>query len=60
MKTEGLHFGPAGYQLYFQETMKLIAEHWPDQLPEKLPMVFPPWNDQEAWRQWESAQSLSG
>ena len=39
--------------------MKVIEEHWPDQMPEKLPMVLPPWNDQVAWKAWEDAQATS-
>jgi heme-degrading monooxygenase HmoA len=34
--------------------MKVIATTWPDQTPEKLPMVLPIWNDLEAWKAWES------
>jgi hypothetical protein len=29
--------------------MNVVAEQWPDQMPEKLPMVLPAWNDEEAW-----------
>ncbi|CAO2651372.1 Nn.00g039420.m01.CDS01 [Neocucurbitaria sp. VM-36] len=54
---DGLHFEPEGYRVLFQELMKVIAEQWPDQIPEKLPMVFPAWNDQEAWTAWESTQA---
>ncbi|KAH9867963.1 hypothetical protein IAQ61_007269 [Plenodomus lingam] len=54
---DGLHFNPAGYEIFFQEVMRLVEAQWPDQMPEKLPMVFPPWNDQEAWQRWESAQA---
>jgi hypothetical protein len=55
----GLHFHPGGYEIFYGELMKVMAEQWPDQMPEKLPMVLPPWNDQEAWKTWESAQSAS-
>jgi hypothetical protein len=34
--------------------MKVIVEMWPDQTPDKLPMVLPPWNDAEAWKAWEN------
>ena len=37
----------------FQELMKVVGERWPDQSPDKLPMVLPPWNDAEAWTAWE-------
>ncbi|KAH7344332.1 SGNH hydrolase-type esterase domain-containing protein [Pyrenochaeta sp. MPI-SDFR-AT-0127] len=56
---DGLHFNPAAYDIFLQEVMKVISEQWPDQMPEKLAMVFPAWNDQDAWRVWESAQSHS-
>lgn len=49
----GLHLSPAGYEILFQELMKVVGERWPDQSPEKLPMVLPPWNDAEAWKVWE-------
>lgn len=41
----GLHLAPAGYRVLFEETMKLIQETWPDQVPEKLPRPFPAWDD---------------
>jgi len=52
---DGLHFNPAGYDILFQELIKVIADKWPDQTPGKLPMVLPPWNDAESWKVWESA-----
>ncbi|KAH7063823.1 SGNH hydrolase-type esterase domain-containing protein [Paraphoma chrysanthemicola] len=54
---DGLHFNPAGYDVFYQEIRKVIAETWPDQTPEKLPMVLPPWNDADAWKAWESTQA---
>ncbi|EAT79649.2 hypothetical protein SNOG_12849 [Parastagonospora nodorum SN15] len=42
-----------GYEILFQELMKVVGERWPDQSPDKLPMVLPPWNDAEAWTAWE-------
>jgi len=51
----GLHLSPAGYEVLFQEVMKLIAQKWPDQMPEMLPMVLPRWNDMEEWKAWEAA-----
>ncbi len=45
----GLHFGPAGYQVLFDELMRLIEQLWPDEMPEKLPFVLPPWDDAGAW-----------
>ncbi|KAH8639148.1 LOW QUALITY PROTEIN: hypothetical protein IG631_06918 [Alternaria alternata] len=52
-----LHFNPAGYDIFYQELMKVVEQQWPDQMPEKLPMVLPPWNDQEAWKAWEATQT---
>jgi lysophospholipase L1-like esterase len=48
----GLHFHPAGYEIMYNELTKLIAERWPDQVAEKLPMVLPAWNDAAAWETW--------
>jgi lysophospholipase L1-like esterase len=55
----GLHFNPAGYEILFQELMKLIAERWPDQTPDELDMVLPRWNDAAAWKAWESGHTLA-
>ncbi|KAF1830142.1 SGNH hydrolase [Decorospora gaudefroyi] len=56
---DGLHFNPAGYEIFYQELIKLIAERWPDQMPEQVPMVLPAWNDQDAWKAWENTQASS-
>jgi len=40
---DGLHFNPDGYRLMFDEVMKKIREVWPEQAPENLPIVYPPW-----------------
>ncbi|KAI9783603.1 MAG: isoamyl acetate-hydrolyzing esterase [Peltula sp. TS41687] len=42
---DGLHLTPKGYRLVFDELMRVIQENWPDQVPEKLPLVFPVWED---------------
>ncbi|KAF2465811.1 SGNH hydrolase [Lindgomyces ingoldianus] len=52
---DGLHFSAAGYDVLFEETMKVIAAEWPDQLPEKLPTVLPGWNDVAAWSAFETS-----
>ncbi|KAF1917481.1 SGNH hydrolase-type esterase domain-containing protein [Ampelomyces quisqualis] len=49
---DGLHFNPAGYDVFFQALMGVIAREWPDQTPDKLPIVLPAWNDPEAWKLW--------
>lgn len=48
-RSTGLHLTPEGYRVLYHEMMVLIAKTWPDQLPEKLPMILPAWNDLEAW-----------
>lgn len=39
----GLHFTGAGYKIMFDEVMKTLRAAWPEEAPEKLPEVFPPW-----------------
>ena len=46
----GLHLTPDGYRVLYHQLMALIANTWPDQLPEQLPMILPAWNDLEAWK----------
>ncbi|KAJ5171888.1 hypothetical protein N7492_004481 [Penicillium capsulatum] len=43
--TDGLHLTPAGYRIVYSEIMKAIRQHWPDQDPDRLPMVFPAWGE---------------
>ncbi|KAJ5590399.1 Esterase SGNH hydrolase-type subgroup [Penicillium hetheringtonii] len=43
--TDGLHLTSAGYRIVFDEVLKTIRANWPDQTPENLPMIFPPWVD---------------
>ncbi|OJJ50564.1 hypothetical protein ASPZODRAFT_126449 [Penicilliopsis zonata CBS 506.65] len=43
--TDGLHFTPAGYQIVYDEVMKTIRAHWPEQTPESLPMIYPGWTE---------------
>lgn len=45
---------PAGYQILYDELINVISHNWPDQLPAKLPMVLPPWNDEAAWKAWKN------
>jgi len=52
----GLHFTGVAYSIFFQEFMRLIQRTWPDQMPARLPFVFPAWNEEEAWREWEARQ----
>lgn len=48
-RISGLHLTPDGYRVLFHELMTVVAKTWPDQLPEKLPMVLPGWSDEDAW-----------
>ncbi|KAJ5132017.1 Esterase SGNH hydrolase-type subgroup [Penicillium atrosanguineum] len=41
--TDGLHLMPAGYRIVYDEVLKVIRANWPEQAPENLPLVFPPW-----------------
>lgn len=43
--SDGLHFTNNGYDLMFDELVKVIREKLPDEVPEKLPMIFPDWKD---------------
>ncbi|KAF2008678.1 SGNH hydrolase [Aaosphaeria arxii CBS 175.79] len=52
---DGLHFAPSGYDIMFNEAMDLIAREWPDQVPEKLPNVFPLWNEPADWNAFDAA-----
>lgn len=45
---QGLHFNPEGYRLMYDEVMKIIREEIPDQSPEKLPTIYPPWEQAPA------------
>ncbi|TKA53902.1 hypothetical protein B0A49_13346 [Cryomyces minteri] len=47
---DGLHFNPKGYKILFEEMMKLVAETWPDQVPDMLPFVLPAWDSATAWQ----------
>jgi hypothetical protein len=33
----GLHLGPKGYELVFEELIKLIKEKWPEYAPYRMP-----------------------
>ncbi|KAL1988479.1 hypothetical protein VTN96DRAFT_9534 [Rasamsonia emersonii] len=43
--TDGLHVTGKGYKIMFDEVMKVIEATWPDQVPERLPMIFPHWSE---------------
>lgn len=46
----GLHLNPSAYKVLFDALMALIAKTWPDQMPERLPMALPAWDDPDAWK----------
>ncbi|KAH8696064.1 GDSL Lipase/Acylhydrolase family protein [Talaromyces proteolyticus] len=41
--SDGLHFTSSGYKIMFDEVMNVLRATWPEEDPEKLPMIFPPW-----------------
>lgn len=40
---DGLHFTPTAYKLVFDELVNVIRDKLPEQVPERLPIVFPDW-----------------
>ncbi|KAF2686304.1 SGNH hydrolase [Lentithecium fluviatile CBS 122367] len=54
---DGLHFNPAGYDILFDEFMKVVVDRWPDQQPDNLPMVLPAWNDTAGWKAWSASHT---
>ena len=54
---DGLHFTFLAYKLLYEELMKVIAERWPDQLPDELPFVFPRWDDEQAWKREDASEA---
>ncbi len=42
---DGLHFTGKGYDLTFDELIKVIQQKLPDLVPESLPTIFPDWKD---------------
>ncbi|KAH9826972.1 Isoamyl acetate-hydrolyzing esterase 1 [Teratosphaeria destructans] len=47
--SDGLHFSPEGYKVLYGELMSLIQREWPDQMPSRLRMKLPAWDDVQAW-----------
>ncbi len=41
--SDGLHFTPAAYKLVFDELVKVIQAKLPEEVPDRLPSVFPDW-----------------
>ncbi|KLU91617.1 hypothetical protein MAPG_10135 [Magnaporthiopsis poae ATCC 64411] len=46
---DGLHLSPEAYRVFFEKAVEVIAETWPDQISERLPYVYPAWDDADAW-----------
>ncbi|KAF2144213.1 uncharacterized protein K452DRAFT_296434 [Aplosporella prunicola CBS 121167] len=46
---DGLHLSPKAYEIVVEELMGLIARAYPEQVPVKLPYVYPDWKDTERW-----------
>lgn len=46
---DGLHFSRKGYDLFYDELMTLIATQWPDDTPDRLPMIAPAWDAPGKW-----------
>ena len=40
---DGLHFTEKAYGILFEELAKVIGERYPEEMPERLPWVFPDW-----------------
>lgn len=34
----------------YDELMATIEKHWPDLLPDNIPMALPAWDDHAAWK----------
>lgn len=43
--SDGLHFTNAGYAIVREELIKVIEKELPDDIPDKIPMVFPDWKE---------------
>jgi isoamyl acetate esterase len=54
MLYDGLHFSPEGYKVLYGELMALIEREWPEEMPSRLPMKLPAWDEVPAWRRGEA------
>jgi hypothetical protein len=45
LTSSGLHLSAEGYKLLYREVTDAIRQHFPDQTPEKSPIIFSEWND---------------
>ena len=46
---DGVLFSLSGFKVLYEWLMAVIERTWPDQVPDKLPLVFPAWSDGLAW-----------
>lgn len=51
---DGLHLSPAGNQVLYDGLLELIEQLWPDQMPQKLPLVLPEWSNEEGWATFDA------
>ncbi|QLG72078.1 hypothetical protein HG535_0C04320 [Zygotorulaspora mrakii] len=42
---DGLHFSGEGYEIFFNELMKVIENSYPYYHPSNIPMQYPPWRE---------------
>ena len=48
---DGLHLTRTGYEVLYKALIALIEKAYPSQSPERLPFVYPAWDDEDAWTQ---------
>ncbi|KPI35038.1 GDSL esterase/lipase [Cyphellophora attinorum] len=58
--SDGLHFTVEGYELLYREMERVIRTSVPDACPERLPMVFPEWQDVVGDPGWERGNNGEG
>lgn len=46
---DGLHFSGEGYRVLYGELMGMIERTWPEEMPARLKMRLPAWDDGRAW-----------
>jgi len=48
---DGLHFSGEGYKVLYGELMALVERTWPEEMPGRLAMRLPAWDDTQAWKE---------
>ncbi|KAK5127859.1 hypothetical protein LTR85_004976 [Meristemomyces frigidus] len=46
---DGLHFSGEGYKVLYGELMALIERTWPEEMPSRLKLRLPAWDDGKTW-----------